>query len=154
MKRWLFAAALVVAAFPALAADIGVSIRLGDPNFYGRIDIGDYPKPQLIYSQPRYVHRYGDRRLQRAPIYLRVRPSHARHWDRYCYRYDACNERVYFVHDNWYNKVYVPRYHERHRGRGNDRGHDRREDRRDDRRNDRRNDRRDDRDNRRDNGHR
>jgi hypothetical protein len=145
MKRWLFAATLAVAtAFPALAAEVGVSISIGEPGFYGRIDIGDYPRPQLIYSQPRYVYRNAGR----DPIYLRVKPGHARHWKRYCGQYNACNERVYFVQDQWYNRVYVPRYQERHRhyrNRDNNRGHDRRDDRRDDRRYDRRDDKRDDR---------
>ena len=40
MKRILVSAALAVAAAPALAADVGVSISIGQPGFYGRIDIG------------------------------------------------------------------------------------------------------------------
>ena len=50
MKRILIAAA--VAAFtittPAVAADVGVSVNIGQPNFYGQIDIGDFPQPQVI----------------------------------------------------------------------------------------------------------
>jgi len=49
MKRFLFAAALVIITVPVLAADVGVSVNIGQPGFYGRIDIGNYPQPQLIY---------------------------------------------------------------------------------------------------------
>ena len=42
VKRLFIAAALTIAAAsPALAADVGVSISIGNPGFYGRIDIGD-----------------------------------------------------------------------------------------------------------------
>lgn len=123
MKRLLIAASLVVAstglATPAFAADVGVSITIGQPGFYGRIDIGDYPRPQLIYAEPILVERvhYGP------PIYMRVPPGHAKHWKNYCHQYNACGERVYFVQDSWYTREYVPRYQEKHRehhdGQGN-----------------------------------
>ena len=48
-KNLLLATALL--SLPALAsAQIGVSINIGEPGFYGRIDIGDYPRPRLIYT--------------------------------------------------------------------------------------------------------
>ncbi len=123
MKRLLIAAALtIVAASPALATDVGVSISIGQPGFYGRIDIGDYPQPRLIYREPRVIQRVA----VREPIYLHVPPGHAKNWRKHCRQYDACGERVYFVQDTWYNQVYVPRYQERH--------HDRRSDRKDERR--------------------
>ena len=43
MKRFLSAAALAAMTLPALAADVGVSISIGQPGFYGHIDIGDFP---------------------------------------------------------------------------------------------------------------
>jgi len=43
------AAALVIMTTPALAADVGVSVGIGQPDFYGQIDIGNYSQPQLIY---------------------------------------------------------------------------------------------------------
>jgi len=54
MKHFLIAAAIAAAtiATPALAADVGVSISVGQPGFYGRLDIGDFPYPRLIYPQP------------------------------------------------------------------------------------------------------
>lgn len=132
MKRFLFAVALAAAAAPVLAADVGVSVSIGQPGFYGRIDVGDYPPPQLIYQQPRYIERvpYG-----RPPIYLHVPPGHAKNWRKHCGRYNACDERVYFVQNTWYDREYVPRYRERH--------DDRRDGHRDDHRGDRGNDRHD-----------
>lgn len=124
MKRLLFAAALIVAAAsPAHAADVGVSISIGQPGFYGRIDIGDYPQPRLMYREPRVIYR----EAAREPIYLHVPPGHAKNWRKYCRKYDACGERVYFVQDTWYNQVYVPRYQERHDDRRSGRQDERRD---------------------------
>ncbi len=128
MKRFLIAASFVAAtlSIPAFAADVGVSVSIGQPGFYGRIDIGDYPypQPQVIYRQPRIIKRVY---VEREPIYMRVPPRHAKNWSKYCRQYGACGERVYFVKDYWYNHEYVPRYQEQHRGqdyrrdgRGND----------------------------------
>ncbi len=138
MKRFLIAAAVVSAAFitPALAADVGVSVSIGQPGFYGRIDIGDYPypQPQVIYRQPRVIERTY---IEREPIYLRVPPGHARNWRKHCHKYNACGERVYFVQDSWYQREYVPRYQEHHRDRRDDRRDEYRDDHRGDRGNDR-----------------
>lgn len=113
MKRLLGAAALLAASLsaPVLATDIGVSLSIGQPGFYGRIDVGGYPPPQLIYQQPRYIERVP---VGRAPIYLHVPPGHRKHWSRYCREYNACREPVYFVQNNWYAREYVPRYEQRH----------------------------------------
>ena len=42
MKHFLIAAtvAATTATTPVFAADVGLSISIGDPNFYGRLDIG------------------------------------------------------------------------------------------------------------------
>lgn len=126
MKRFLIAAAITAAtiASPVLAGDVGVSINIGQPGFYGQIDIGDYPKPQVIYRRPVVVERVHQ---ERPPIYLRVPPGHAKHWSKHCHEYDACGERVLFVQDRWYNREYAPRYQERYR----ERGYERRDERRD-----------------------
>jgi len=136
MKRFLIAAAVAAATIttPALAADVGVSVSIGQPGFYGRLDIGDYPQPQVIYRQPMMVERVP---MDRPPIYLRVPPGHAKHWSKNCRKYNACGERVYFVQDNWYNREYVPRYQEQHRDRRDDRRDERRDDDRGGHRNDR-----------------
>lgn len=131
MKTSFIAALLAFAMTPLFAADIGVSVSIGQPGFYGRIDIGDYPPPQLIYHQPLYVQPFA---VERAPIYLRVPPGHAKNWRKHCHRYDACGERVYFVQDSWYQREFVPRYQERTRGRHDDRRDDGRGNDRDDRR--------------------
>ena len=116
MKRFLIAAAVAAATIstPALAADVGVSISIGQPGFYGRLDIGDYPQPQVIYRQPMMIERVP---ADRPPIYLRVPPGHAKNWRKHCREYNACGERVFFVQDRWYNREYVPRYQGQHRDR-------------------------------------
>lgn len=136
MKLFLIAAAVAVANLttPVLAADVGVSISIGEPGFYGRIDIGDYPQPQVIYRQPMVIERVP---MSRPPIYLRVPPGHSKHWSKNCRKYNACGERVYFVKDDWYNREYVPRYQERHRDRKDDRRDERRNDNRGKQKNDR-----------------
>jgi uncharacterized protein YcfJ len=111
MKRLLCAIAALAITAPALAADVGVSVRIGQPGFYGRIDVGSYPAPQLIYAEPLLVQPVPVG-VVRQPIYLRVPPGHARNWRKHCYRYSACGQPVYFVQDSWYNDVYVPRYRE------------------------------------------
>lgn len=117
--------ALIASAItPAVAADVGVSVSIGQPGFYGRLDIGDYPYPQpyLIYREPIIVHRSD---VMYEPLYLRVPPRHAKRWRHYCGRYDACGVPVYFVQDRWYNNVYIPQYRERHGGNDwHDRGRD------------------------------
>ena len=128
MKHFLIAAAVAAVSLttPALAADVGVSVSIGQPGFYGRLDIGDYPQPQVVYRQPMAIERVP---MDRPPIYLHVPPGHAKHWSKHCREYNACGERVFFVQDNWYNREYAPRYQKEHRdnrdgGReGNGNGH-------------------------------
>ena len=124
MKRFLIAAAVAVVTVtaPALATDVDISINIGQPGFYGPIDIGGYPPPQVIYRQPRVIEWVP---MDRPPIYLRVPPGHAKHWSKNCRKYNACGERVYFVQDRWYNREYVPRYQEQHRDRRDERMDDR-----------------------------
>ncbi|MGH8455916.1 MAG: hypothetical protein ACRETW_10760 [Stenotrophobium sp.] len=110
MKRLLFAAALAVAAVPALA-QVGVSINVGQPGFYGQINIGDAPPPQVIYTQPVVIE---PEVVGVAPIYLRVPPGYEKHWRKHCRQYDACGRPVYFVSDDWYDNRYVPYYREHH----------------------------------------
>ncbi|MBS1140323.1 MAG: hypothetical protein H6R13_1776 [Proteobacteria bacterium] len=135
MKRFLIAAAMAAATLSA-PASAQVSINIGQPGFYGRLDIGGFPPPPLLFPEPLMIHRGP---ISRPPLYLRVPPGHARDWRRHCHRYHACGERVYFVQDDWYRHEYAPRYQERHihhrsyerdSYRGYDRGYDRRDDRR------------------------
>jgi len=117
MKCFLCALAAILAAVtaPAIAADVGVSVQVGEPGFYGRIDIGNFPQPQLIYAQPVVIQPVPVG-VARQPIYLRVPPGHAKNWRKHCSRYNACGQPVYFVQDRWYNNVYVPHYGESHGG--------------------------------------
>ncbi|QDQ25472.1 hypothetical protein FNU76_03375 [Chitinimonas arctica] len=111
----LFAALALIASTipPAAAADVGVSIHVGDPSFYGRIDIGDVPPPRVIYTRPVIVETQTVRVVEQ-PLYLRVPPGHAKKWRHYCGRYDACGRQVYFVQDSWYRDTYVPHYRRQH----------------------------------------
>jgi hypothetical protein len=99
----------LLAASGADAADVGVSIQFGQPGFYGRIDLGDFQQPQVIYREPRIVQRVT---VSREPLYLVVPPGHMKHWDKHCRKYDACGRQVYFVQEQWYNDVVVQRYRE------------------------------------------
>ncbi len=130
MKRLYFAAALVAitASTPALAANVGVSIGIGEPGFYGQIDIGNAPRPALVYPQP-VIIQPGPVGVVVEPLYLRVPPGHAKNWRRYCARYNACGRPVYFVQDRWYNNVYVPHYRREHADRFEHRDRDHRGDR-------------------------
>ena len=114
MKRILFAVALATVTIPAFAADVGVSVSVGQPGFYGRIDIGNAPPPQLIYAEPLVIQRV---EVVRQPIYLHVPPGHEKNWRKHCRKYNACGQPVYFVQHDWYNQVYVPHYRE-HDGHG------------------------------------
>ncbi len=111
--------ALLLAAAAAGAAtaqpSVGVSIGINQPGVYGRINIGDVPRPALILpqpviiSQPRYV-------VQREPVYLYVPPVQQQNWRVYCGRYSACGQPVYFVRDEWVRERYA------HENPGWDRG--------------------------------
>lgn len=105
MKKVLLFFAMLVPGVSA-AADVGVSISIGQPGFYGQIDIGDYPRPVLVYPEP-VIIEVG---VARPPMYLHVPPGHAKKWGQYCARYGACGHPVYFVQESWYNDVYVPSY--------------------------------------------
>jgi hypothetical protein len=128
MKRFLIAAAVAavtITTFNTTAlAEVGVSVNMGQPNFYGQLDPNGYPQPQLIYRQPKAIGRVP---INQPPVYMRVPPGQAKNWRKHCKKYNACDERVLFVQDNWYNREYAPRYQEQHgeHGNNNNRGHGR-----------------------------
>lgn len=128
----LAALAASVSLHSAQAQDVGVSIGINQPGFYGRIDIGN-TQPVLIYPQPVIIAppAYG---VRQRPIYMRVPPGHSKDWKRYCSRYSACNQPVYFVRDD--GRRYRPDsrhdhdYHDHHHhhhdhGHGHGKGHGR-----------------------------
>jgi len=109
MKAVLYAALVCAFSARAFAGDVGVSVSVGQHGFYGRIDIGNAPPPQLIYAQP-VVLQPAPQFVTAAPIYLRVPPGYERHWEAHCQEYRTCGQPVYFVSEDWYNNEYVPRY--------------------------------------------
>lgn len=136
--RPLMITAALLAAGSAGAADVGVSVSVGDSGFYGRIDVGTMPKPPpVVYAQPVVVET-APVVVERPPVYLRVPPGHQKHWKKHCREYNACGERVYFVQESWYTQHYAESregrhvepaaYHEQDRDHGRDHGdhdHDR-----------------------------
>ena len=101
-----------LSAVPA-QAQVGVTIQLGQPGYYGPVNPNGIGLNQLLYPQPVIIQPgYGTwgrgRTVQ--PIYLRVPPGQAKNWGKHCQRYGACNRPVYFVQDSWYNDTYGQRY--------------------------------------------
>ena len=119
MKRFLVGVALVTLASSALAADVGVSVSIGQPGFFGRIDIGNAPQPQLIYPAPVIIQQVPVG-VVRQPIYLSVPPGHEKKWSKHCRKYNACGQPVYFVQQDWYTNEYAPAYRSEHGGKGRD----------------------------------
>lgn len=122
MKKIIALALAACALAPAAWAQtsVGVSVGINQPGMYGRIEIGNYPPPRVIYPQPVVIVQSPVAVYQR-PIYLYVPPGHQKNWGKYCGRYAACGQPVYFVQEDWVRE----RYDER-RGR---RDHDGRWDR-------------------------
>ncbi|WP_426171749.1 hypothetical protein [Pseudoduganella sp. R-34] len=131
MKTQLLAAAMLALSTSAFATDVGVSVTVGQPGFYGRIDLGNMAPPPVLYPQPVIIQRPA--RVIAEPLYLRVPPGHAKDWAKHCGKYNACGRNVYFVRDEWYTNEYAPRYRDDHRGGGRDYDRDDRGDRDDDR---------------------
>jgi len=127
MKRLAFLALAAAAALPAAAqTSVGVSIGINQPGVYGRIDIGNVAPPPVVYAQPMIIAPTAVAVHQR-PIYLYVPAGQQRDWGRYCGRYGACGQPVYFVQERWvrerYERDHPGRGHDDHPGRGHGRGH-------------------------------
>ena len=90
------------------AGDLGINVILSSeiqPGVYGQIELGNAPRPVLVYEQPRVI--VVDRRYAHAePVYLHVPPGHAKHWDKHCREYNACYRPVYFVRSDEYEPDY------------------------------------------------
>lgn len=105
-RTGLFAFAALIGLAGLAHADVSLSI--GKPGFYGRIDIGGgYPPPALIYPYPVIITPSP---MMGPPVYLHVPPRHIKNWRRHCRHYGACDEQVYFVQDSWYHREYAPRH--------------------------------------------
>jgi len=110
---------------PLLAnAQVSGSINIGEPGFFGQINIGTTAPPPVVYATPVVIQPAPGPEL--APIYLRVPPEHHKNWGRYCHEYNACGRKVFFVQDDWYRNTYAPQYKREHEHDHHDE-HERRE---------------------------
>jgi hypothetical protein len=103
---------------------VGVSIGIQQPGVYGRIDIGNYPRPMLVYPQPMVIAP-SPVAVYQQPIYLYVPPGHQKNWAKHCKRYSACGQPVYFVQESWVRERYEERRGYEGRGREERDDHDR-----------------------------
>ncbi|MFM2276117.1 MAG: hypothetical protein RL211_1989 [Pseudomonadota bacterium] len=123
LKRSLFTVTLAVLTHAAGATNVGVSVRIGEPGFYGHIEIGNMPQPRVIYPAP-VIIQPAPVGVVTAPAYMRVPPGHEKNWRKHCIKYNACAQPVYFVQQGWYNNVYAPIYRqEHHMHEDDDHGH-------------------------------
>jgi hypothetical protein len=83
---------------------VGVSIGINQPGVYGRINIGEVPPPALVVPQPVLI---APARVAGPPVYLYVPPFQQQNWRRYCGRYNACGQPVYFVREDWVRDRYM-----------------------------------------------
>jgi hypothetical protein len=123
-RRFLRALPLALATVTALSCAPAIAV---DVSIYGHIDIGGLPRPPVLILPTPVIINPGRVVVEREPVYLHVPPGHRKNWGKHCGKYNACGERVYFVQEEWYERVYVPEYQKRH---GH---HDRHDDRHDDR---------------------
>ncbi len=117
MKKLIVLALSACAALAAVAQpSVGLSIGINQPGVYGRINIGDFPAPRVVYAQP-VVIAPTPVVMHQQPIYLYVPTLHQQNWARYCGRYSACGQRVYFVHEDWMHERWEERrrWEEHHR---------------------------------------
>ncbi len=103
MKRILLAMAItLIAATAAQAADVGISVSIGQPGFYGQFSIGHfsppvvYAPPVAVYPAPVVVRPVAV--VHARPIYVHVPPGHVKHWQRY-----HRGHPVYYRHDGRYD---------------------------------------------------
>jgi hypothetical protein len=106
MKTLAFLTLAAAAVLPVHAAtNVGISIGINAPGQYGRIDINNYPQPVLINQQP-LIYAPSPVAVYQRPIYLYVPHEHQTSWGRYCGRYSACGQPVYFVQERWVHDEY------------------------------------------------
>ena len=125
MKKIVLALSITLLAGAAQATDVGVSVQVGQPGFYGRIDIGNVAPPPVVLAEPVWVQR---RPVNVAPVYMRIPPGHQKNWSKHCAKYNACGTPVYFVKEDWYQQRYSQPQQQNYdqgddRGKGKDKGH-------------------------------
>ena len=82
---------------------------IGDPGYYGQVDLTDNNAPPVIYSTPVIVQQ-APQGVYYPPVYLRVPPVYYQNWPQYCGYYNACFYPVFFVQEGWYINWYGPWY--------------------------------------------
>jgi hypothetical protein len=127
----VLAAGVFGSATAQTSVSTSVSIGINQPGVYGRINIGDVPRPALYHAEPVIVAP-PPVVVERRPIYLYVPVAHQQNWRRYCGNYHACGQPVYFVRDEWVRERYAHEHpgwdHGRHRGWDKHHDHDDRHD--------------------------
>ncbi len=117
-KKLLILTGLILAlSSPELfASRLGINVIVAgeiQPGVYGEVELDNAPPPRVVYERPVVI--YQERRyVTEEPIYLHVPPDHSSHWSRYCYEYNACGRRVYFVRSQEYEPEYRRYERERH----------------------------------------
>jgi hypothetical protein len=56
-------------------------------------------------------------------VYLYVPEKHQHDWRRYCGRYHACGQPVYFVRESWVRERWEHEHHDHGKHKGWDKGH-------------------------------
>lgn len=114
----IVALALLTGAFGSSMAqpNVNVTVDIHRPGVYGRVRIGEVPPPALVLPQPVVIVQPRVV-VQREPVYLYVPPAHQQDWRRYCGRYAACGQPVYFVRDEWVRERYAQAHPKGDRGR-------------------------------------
>ena len=129
MRKYILSLSVLLslqAAPQSFAGDLGINVILSGeikPGVYGEVQIGNAPRPVVVYDQPRVIV-VNKRYINEPPIYLHVPPGHAKHWDKHCGEYHACERRVYFVRSEEYEPGYArdedhdERGHSKEHGKG------------------------------------
>lgn len=127
----LIVPALAAAATCAEAQNVSVNAVITGqvvPGVYGQVVIGNAPPPPVVYQQPMVVEPppvvMGAPPV--APLYLHVPPGHAKHWNKHCREYNACDRPVYFVRSPEYEPGFdMDRWRREHGHEHHGHGHDR-----------------------------
>ncbi|MDF3030144.1 MAG: hypothetical protein K0R03_702 [Moraxellaceae bacterium] len=74
---------------------------------HGAVDVRNFSRPELVSPHPIIVRFLSAQMLARA-LYLHVPQSHRTKWEGWCHHYQACGHPVYFVTEQWFERVYRP----------------------------------------------
>ena len=114
MKYFLLVVLIIIFPTSVIASVYGVSNDIGQPGFYGQIQLGnDYPRLQLIYSEPVLIRKVRTDIGQQLPIYLPYYNS--RHFIFAQNRYYESNRQYY---DNYQDRRYDSHRHHDDQNRG------------------------------------